>query len=43
MPFYLGVALLDAGLLDEARQVFEQLRATPWVARVDALERLLTA
>jgi tetratricopeptide (TPR) repeat protein len=48
VPFWLGVTLLerakagsgrDTGtLLAEARTIFEQLRATPWVERVDAAQ-----
>jgi class 3 adenylate cyclase/tetratricopeptide (TPR) repeat protein len=38
LPFWLAVTLADQGThLDEAREIFEQLQATPW------LERLQTA
>ncbi len=44
LPFWLGVTLLEHGeltgdseLLDEAREIFEGLRATPWLERLDAL------
>ena len=43
IPFWLAVTLLehgeltgDAALLDEAREIFERLEATPWLERVDA-------
>ncbi len=43
MPFWLAVTLLehgeltgDASLLAEAREVFEYLRATPWLDRLEA-------
>ncbi len=31
-----------APLLAEAREIFERLGATPWLERVDALERAVT-
>jgi class 3 adenylate cyclase/tetratricopeptide (TPR) repeat protein len=43
IPFWLAVTLLehgeltgDASLLDEAREIFDRLEATPWLERVDA-------
>ena len=39
IPFWLGVTLLEAGEepgLTEAREIFEQLGATPWLERVSA-------
>ena len=43
IPFWLAVTLLeqaeltgDEWLLDEAREIFEDLRATPWLERLDA-------
>ena len=43
MPFWLAVTLLEHGeltgdgsLLAEARELFEQLGARPWLDRVDA-------
>jgi tetratricopeptide (TPR) repeat protein len=43
--FWLGVTLLEHGeltsdtsLLDEAREIFENLRATPWLGRLDVVE-----
>jgi tetratricopeptide (TPR) repeat protein len=47
-PYYLAMALVEqaevgendpAPLLAEAREIFERLGATPWLERVDALER----
>ena len=42
VQFWLGVTLLehaeltgDASLLDEAREIFERLRATPWLERLE--------
>ena len=42
IPFWLAVTLLEHGeltgdraLLDEARGIFEELQATPWLERVD--------
>jgi predicted ATPase/class 3 adenylate cyclase len=44
MPFWLAVTLLEHGeatgstpLVDEAREIFERLEATPWLSRCDAL------
>jgi tetratricopeptide (TPR) repeat protein len=44
IPFWLAVTLLEQGertrddaALDEAREIFEGLRATPWIERVDAV------
>jgi hypothetical protein len=44
MPFWLAVTLLEHGeatgsapLVDEAREIFARLEATPWLARCDAL------
>jgi len=51
MPYYLAMALVEqaelgaddaASLLAEARQIFERLGATPWLERVDAVERAVT-
>jgi tetratricopeptide (TPR) repeat protein len=48
MPYDLAIALLEqaelavedpAPLLAEAREIFERLRASPWLERVDAAER----
>jgi class 3 adenylate cyclase/tetratricopeptide (TPR) repeat protein len=43
LPFWLAVTLLEHGeltgddeLLDEAREILEGLRATPWLERIDA-------
>jgi hypothetical protein len=43
LPFWLAVALLeqadltgDRASLDEARSIFEALKATPWLERADA-------
>jgi hypothetical protein len=43
LPFWLAVTLLehvelttDRGSLDEARSIFEELKATPWLERVAA-------
>jgi hypothetical protein len=43
IPFWLAVTLLehgeltgDSALLDEAREIFEGLKATPWLERVEA-------
>jgi predicted ATPase/class 3 adenylate cyclase len=39
MPFWLAVTLLEQGEargLEEAREIFEQLEATPWLERLDA-------
>ncbi|MFL5942342.1 MAG: hypothetical protein ACJ75L_03640, partial [Gaiellaceae bacterium] len=47
-PYPLGIALLEQAELGvddpappaaEAREIFERLGATPWLERVDALER----
>ena len=42
VPFWLAVTLLehseltgDAALLDEAREIFEQLEARPWLERLE--------
>ena len=42
IPFWLAVTLLehseltgDTALLDEAREIFEQLQASPWLARLE--------
>jgi len=44
LPFWLAVTLLehgeltgDASLLSEAREIFEGLKATPWLERLDAV------
>jgi class 3 adenylate cyclase/tetratricopeptide (TPR) repeat protein len=40
MPFWLAVTLLEQGEprgLEEAREIFERLEATPWLERLDAL------
>jgi hypothetical protein len=44
LPFWLAVTLLEHGeltgdesSLDEAREIFEGLKATPWLERLDAL------
>ena len=44
LPFWLAVTLLEHGeltgdeaSLDEAREIFEGLRATPWLERLDAI------
>jgi class 3 adenylate cyclase/predicted ATPase len=44
LPFWLAVTLLehgelsaDDGLLDEARGIFEELQATPWLERLDGI------
>jgi len=44
IPFWLAVTLLDLGeltgdgaVLEEAREIFERLRATPWIERVAAV------
>ena len=46
IPFWLAVTLLEHGeltgdvsLLDEAREIFGRLEATPWLERVDAVQR----
>ena len=46
IPFWLAVTLLEHGeltgdlsLVAEAREIFESLRATPWLERVDAVAR----
>ena len=46
IPFWLAVTLLehseltgDAALLDEAHEIFEELKATPWLERAGALAR----
>jgi class 3 adenylate cyclase/tetratricopeptide (TPR) repeat protein len=40
LPFFLAVTLLDQGKhLDEAREIFERLRATPWIERLEAMTR----
>ena len=46
LPFWLAVTLLEHGeltgdtaLLDEAREIFEGLKATPWLERAGALAR----
>jgi class 3 adenylate cyclase/tetratricopeptide (TPR) repeat protein len=46
LRFWLAVTLLEHGeltgasaLLDEARSIFEELRVTPWIARLDAVAR----
>jgi hypothetical protein len=48
MPYPLAIALLEqaelgvgdpAPLLAEAREILERLGATPWLERVDTLER----
>ena len=37
LPFFLGMTLLEQGEhLDEARSIFEELRATPWLERLEA-------
>jgi hypothetical protein len=39
MPFWVAVTLLEQGEaagLAEAREIFERLEATPWLARVTA-------
>jgi class 3 adenylate cyclase/tetratricopeptide (TPR) repeat protein len=50
-PYYLGMALTEqaelgvddpAPLLAEAREIFERLGATPWLERIDALDRAVT-
>ena len=45
LPFWLAVALLEYGevtgseeSLSEAREIFDELRATPWLDRLDAVE-----
>jgi hypothetical protein len=50
IPFWLAVTLLehgelsgDAALLDEARVIFEELKATPWLERLDSAVRSSTA
>jgi hypothetical protein len=50
IPFWLAVTLLehgelsgDAALLDEARGIFEELKATPWLERLDRAVRSSTA
>jgi len=51
MPYWSAVALVEwaelgvddpAPLLAEAREIFERLRATPWLERVDAAERAVS-
>jgi class 3 adenylate cyclase/tetratricopeptide (TPR) repeat protein len=51
MPLHVAITLLEqaeagkdepAQLLAEAREIFERLGATPWLERVDALERAVT-
>jgi len=45
LRFWLAVTLLEHGeltgdsiLLDEAREIFEGLRATPWIERTNAVD-----
>jgi tetratricopeptide (TPR) repeat protein len=33
-PFWTGVTLFDAGRVDEAEEIFERLRAEPWLERL---------
>jgi class 3 adenylate cyclase/tetratricopeptide (TPR) repeat protein len=51
MPYHVAISLVEqaelgmddpAPLLAEAREIFERLRATPWLERVDAAERAVT-